>query len=392
MPCPFHNQHPDPFREPRRKDGVLINDFHGDTMPILLRHADVRNAARDWETFSSDAPFKIPIPTEEGVRTVRQLPLEIDPPDQLEYRAIMEPYFNRAKLPEVVAQVEALVEAHVQEALGRDSIEIVREFAIPLQSHGLAYLMNVPQSEAETWIRWGVHVFREGDGTSKGAAMEAYASSLLERGAANPSDDFFSALTRSTFRGRKLTREEMLGFCSIVFAGGRDTIINSISGVVGHLAKNPSDLEFLREDPKRIIGASEEFFRVLSPSTHLTRKCTRKVHLHGVDVEPGRFISLNFAAANLDPEVFEDPEQVRLDRRPNPHVAFGFGTHLCLGAPHARLMVRTLLKTLCHRVARIEVILAKDRLETETTYQRQVAYETLRVRLIPRSMNDGPHG
>ncbi|MBP8257465.1 MAG: cytochrome P450, partial [Opitutaceae bacterium] len=387
-PCPFHNHQPDPFREARQKDGILINDFHGDVMPILLRHGDVRNAARDWETFSSDAPFKIPIPTEESVRTVRQLPLEIDPPDQLDYRAIMEPYFNRAKLPEVIAQVEALMEAHVHDALSRDSIEIVREFAIPLQSRGLAILLNTPLSEAETWIGWGVHVFREGDGTSKGAAMEAYASSLLERGAANPSDDFFSALTRATFHGRKLTREEMLGFCSIVFAGGRDTIINSISGVIGHLAKNRSDLEFLQADPKRVIGASEEFFRVLSPSTHLTRKCTRKVSLHGVEVQPGEFVSLNFAAANYDPEVFEDPESVRLDRRPNPHVAFGFGTHLCLGAAHARLMVRTLLKSLCQHVARIEVIDAKDRLETETTYQRRLAYETLRVRMIPY---DGSH-
>ncbi|MBX7123831.1 MAG: cytochrome P450 [Opitutaceae bacterium] len=352
-------------------------------MPILLRHGDVRSAARDWETFSSDAPFKIPIPTEEDVRTVRQLPLEIDPPDQLDYRAIMEPYFNRAKLPEVIAQIEALVDGHVQDALKRDSIEIVREFAIPLQSHGLAYLMNVPQSEAETWVKWGVHVFREGDGTSKGAAMEAYAGSLLDRGAAHHSDDFFSALTRATFHGRKLTREEMLGFCSIVFAGGRDTIINSISGVVGHLANTPSDFEFLREDPNRIIGASEEFFRVLSPSTHLTRKCTRNVKLHGIEVEAGKFVSLNFAAANYDPEVFDDPESVRLDRRPNPHVAFGFGTHLCLGAAHARLMVRTLLKTLCQRVARIEMIQAKDRLETETSYQRRLAYETLIVRMVP---------
>ncbi len=383
MPCPFHNHHPDPFREPRHKDGILLNDFHGDVMPILLRHGDVRNAARDWETFSSDAPFKIPIPTEEDVRTVRQLPLEIDPPDQLDYRAIMEPYFNRAKLPDVIAQIEGLVEAHVQAALKRETIEIVREFAIPLQSHGLAYLMNVPQSEAETWIKWGVHVFREGDGTSKGAAMEAYAASLLERGAEKPSDDFFSALTRATFRGRKLTREEMLGFCSIVFAGGRDTIINSISGVIGHLAKTSSDFEFLRADPKRIIGASEEFFRVLSPSTHLTRKCTRNVNLHGIEVQAGQFVSLNFAAANYDPEVFDDPESVRLDRRPNPHVAFGFGTHLCLGAAHARLMVRTLLKTLCQRVARIEIIQAKDRLETESSYQRRLAYETLIVRMVP---------
>src|SRR4051812_18915692 len=102
MPCPFHNaKNPtDPFREPREGPGVLVNVFQGNSIPMILRHEDVRRAAKDWQTFSSDAPFKVPIPTEEAVRTVRQLPLEVDPPEQQDYREIVEPFFNRAKLPE----------------------------------------------------------------------------------------------------------------------------------------------------------------------------------------------------------------------------------------------------------------------------------------------------
>jgi cytochrome P450 len=384
MPCPFHGQQPDPFGEARRKDGVLVNEFQGKLVPMLLRHEDVRRAAKNWEQFSSDAPFKVPIPNEEDVRTVRQLPLEIDPPAHQEYREIVEPYFNRAKLPEVAAQVAEQVESLVSLALARESIEIVREFAIPLQSRGLALLLNVPLSEAEVWIGWGMHVFREGDGRSKGSALEAYVNGLLDRAAAAPGDDFFSALTRAKFRGRPLTREEMLGYCSIVFAGGRDTIINSISGVIGHLAGKPADFEHLREDPRRIVSASEEFFRVLSPSTHLARLCRAGTDIHGVSVEPGQFVSLNFAAANYDETVFEAPETVQLDRRPNPHVAFGFGPHLCLGAPHARLVVRSLIRTLCDRVARIETLEAVDKYENETSYRRRLAYERLAVRFVAR--------
>lgn len=349
---------------------------------MLLRHDEVRQAAKNWQQFSSDAPFKVPIPTEENVRTVRQLPLEVDPPVQQDYRALVEPFFNRAKLPEVIADVEGLVERLIQDALARPEIEIVREFAIPLQSRALACLLNMPQSEAEIWIGWGMHVFREGDGERKGSALENYTNRLLDRAAVAPGPDFFSALTQARLNGRALTREEMLGYCSIVFAGGRDTIINSISGVIGHLAANPADLEFLRADPKRITGASEEFFRVLSPSTHLARKCQHATSVHGVPVAAGEFISLNFAAANYDPAAFDNPEEVKLDRRPNPHVAFGFGPHLCLGAPHARLVVRTLLQTLCKRVARIETLEAVDKFENETSYRRRLAYEKLRVRLI----------
>jgi len=384
MKCPFHQQQPDPFGEARRKDGVLINEFQGTPVPMLLRHEDVRRAAKDWKNFSSNAPFKVPIPNEEEVRTVRQLPLEVDPPDQQDYRNLVEPFFNRAKLPEVVAQVEGIVDALLTAALARDSIEIVREFAIPLQSRALACLLNTPQAEAEIWIGWGTHVFREGDGTSKGAALEAYNNRLLDRAAAAPGEDFFSALTQAVFRGRPLTREEMLGYCSIVFAGGRDTVINSISGVIGHLSAKPADLEFLRADPKRTIGASEEFFRVLSPATHLARLCRAKTDVHGVAVEPGSFVSLNFAAANYDETVFETPEEVRLDRRPNPHVAFGFGPHLCLGAAHARLVVRSLIKALCERVVDITTLSAVDKFENETSYRRRLAYESLTVRFRTR--------
>jgi len=132
MPCPISHQ-PDPFGEARRKDKVLVNEFEGQQVPMILRHEDLRNAAKDWKTFSSDAPMHISQPPETNVRTVRQLPLEIDPPKHTDYRVIAEPFFNRAKLPEVITKVEDLVRSLLADALTRDSLEIVREFAIPLQ-------------------------------------------------------------------------------------------------------------------------------------------------------------------------------------------------------------------------------------------------------------------
>ena len=346
---------------------------------MILRHEDVRRAAKDWQTFSSDAPLRVPIPSEEAVRTVRQLPLEIDPPDHVDYRAVAEPFFNRAKLPEVVADVETLIHKLVSAALDRESVEIVREFAIPLQSRALACLLHMPETEADIWIGWGTHVFREGNGASKGAALETYLNSLIDRAEAAPGDDFFSALTQASFRGRRLTREEMLGYGSIMFAGGRDTVINSISGVIGHLAANPQDLEYLREDPKRIVNASEEFFRAISPVTHIGRVCPQQTEIHGVDVAPGALVSLCFASANHDETVFPAPEEVRLDRKPNPHVAFGFGPHLCLGAAHARLIVRSLLKCLCEQVGSIKILAAEEKVEREESYQRPLAYDVLTV-------------
>ncbi len=372
----------DPFIEARRKDGVLPCNFQGETVPMILRHEEVRKAARDWKTYSSDAPFRVPIPSEEDVRTMRQLPVETDPPDHTDYRRIVEPFFQRAKDPQMMAQVEALIDGMLLEAMRHESIEVVREFALPIQSRAMTYLLNVPESEADLWIGWGIHVFR--DGGSKGMSLEAYLHQQLDRGAAQPGGDFFSALAHATFRGRPLTREEMMGFGNLTFAGGRDTVIHTLSSVLGYLAGHPEALEFLRQDPSRVVHATEEFFRVVTPLTHIGRVCPVESQVEGMTVPAGGRVSLCWASANQDEAVFENPSEVRLDRKPNPHMAFGFGAHLCLGAAHARLLVRTLLLKCIDRVSQITVLSAQERVEREQAYQRVMGYESLVVRIAPR--------
>ena len=375
----------DPFREARLKDGVLKCPFQGETLPMILRHADVREAAKDWKTFSSDAPFRVPIPSEEAVRSMRQLPIETNPPEHTEYRAIVEPFFQRAKQSEVIAKVEALIAELLAQALASESIEVVNDFALPVQSRALTYLLNMPEAEADTWIGWGVHVFKVTGGEfKKGNVLEDYLHAQLDRAEASPGEDLFSALVKARYRGRPLTREEMMGFGNLTFAGGRDTIIHSISNIMAYLGQNPAAFEYLRADPKRLVHAGEEFFRVFMPLTHIGRVCPVETDVHGVKVPPGGRVSLGWASANFDETVFDSPEEIRLDRKPNPHISFGFGTHLCLGAPHARLIVRSLLEALTERVAKIEVLVAKPHIEHEAEYERANGYDSLTVKLVSR--------
>lgn len=371
----------DPFREPRNESGVLEGTFNGEKIAMILRHADVRQAAKDWQTYSSDVPFRVPIPSEEDVRTMRQLPIETNPPEHTDYRAIVEPFFRRAKDPDMIARVEALITGLLADAISRDSLEIVNEFALPLQSRALTYLLNVPETEADTWIGWGIHVFRVSGGVKKGIALEEYLHAQFDRAETDPGEDFFSALTQASYRGRPLTREEMMGFANLAFAGGRDTIIHTVSSVFAYLARNPAALDFLREDPGRITHASEEFFRVFMPLTHIGRVCPVETDVHGVTVAPGERVSLCWASANRDETVFKEPEEIRLDRKPNPHLSFGFGTHLCLGAPHARLLVRTLLQKCVEMVGGITEVASEDRVEKEDGYQRILGFESLEVRV-----------
>lgn len=373
----------DPFRDARNDSGVLQCPFHGENITMLLRHEEVRKAAKDWQTFSSDAPFRVPIPSEEDVRSMRQLPIETNPPEHTEYREIVEPFFQRAKDPAMIAQVEALIAGMIAQALERDSMEIVNDFALPIQSRALTYLLNTPEREADIWIGWGIHVFKVTGGEfKKGTLLEDYLQRKFDEAEAeaNPSDDFFSALVQATYQGRKLSREECMGYANLAFAGGRDTIIHTIACALGHLATHPEALEFLREDPKRITLASEEFFRVFMPLTHIGRVCPADTEVNGVTVKAGERISLCWSSANFDETAFPEPMEVRLDRKPNPHLSFGFGTHLCLGAPHARLILRTLLKLCCERVKSLTIVEAAERVEHEAKFDRTLGYESLVVK------------
>lgn len=173
-----------------------------------------------------------------------------------------------------------------------------------------------------------------------------------------------------------------MGFANLTFAGGRDTIIHTVTSVMAYLGQHPDAFDFLRHDPARIVHAGEEFFRVITPLTHIGRVCPAETDVNGVKVKAGGRVSLCWASANQDEAAFDGPGEVRLDRKPNPHVAFGVGPHVCLGAPHARLILRTLLQKCVDRVAGITVLEARDRVENEARYQRAVGYEYLRVRLV----------
>jgi cytochrome P450 len=386
--CPFHHQVPeasDPFKLARETSGVLHTEFQGRAVPMILTHKGVVDAAKDWQKFSSDAPVRVPIPSEEDVRTVRQYPLEVDPPVHQDYRKTIEPFFNRPKDPQMIEAIGSLVDKLIDEGIARPDLEIVHDFDIPMQSRALAILTNAPEGDADLWISWGTHVFREKDGTSKGFFLEEYCGTLLDRALENPRDDIFTALTQMQIQGRPLTREEQLGYLNIIFAGGRDTIIHTITGVIGFFGENRDALTALRDRPDLINLASEEFFRVLSPITHIGRVLTQTTGVGGQTYDADERISLCWASANRDAAAFPEPDTIKLDRKPNPHIAFGRGTHLCLGALHARLLTRTLIERLVNRLDDIQILSEKRHHEREPGYERVHGYDFLSVRFKPHA-------
>ena len=119
---------------------------------------------------------------------------------------------------------------------------------------------------------------------------------------------------------------------------------------------------------------------MISPLTHLGRVCPVETDVFGATVKPQGRVSLCWASANRDEATFESPDEVRLDRKPNPHIAFGFGAHICIGAPHARLILRTLLQKCIARIGGIQILNAVEHVEEDTRYRRVLGYESLNVK------------
>lgn len=380
--CPY-----DPFKKARTENGIHPGNFKGEQIPMILRFKDVREAAKDWEQFSSDTPYRVPIPSEEEVRNYRQLPIETNPPEHTDYRALVEPLFKRPAAPEFIARIEALIGELLDGALASaDPVEVVNGFALPLQCKALTLLLGVSAAEAEVWLGWGMNVFIGEDREEKGKQLERYLARKFDEAAAAPAaDDFFSILAHADFKGRKLTKDEMMGFGNLAFAGGRDTVINMVAAVIGYVAEHPETIAKVRANPKLILTATEEFARVVSPVSHIGRTCPHGATVAGHEVKPGQRVALTWGAANFDETVFEAPQEVRLDRKPNPHVAYGFGAHTCIGATHARTIIRSLLKVVAQKLERIELVSCTQNCEAGPNLDRHAPYDTLHVRLVRRA-------
>jgi len=379
---------PDPFEQARTEKGYGEMNDQDDPVVMLLRHKDIRRTAHNWKTFQSGAqPGRIVVPSEVHIRETRQIPFELDPPLHGEYRALVEAWFKRPLQPAYQEKLQEIVSAMVQALCAKKTAEIVGDFALPLQSRALTLLLNIPYEEAETWIAWGTHVFRS-DETSldgdKANLLYDYIDTQIELAANNPGEDLYSVLLNSEAQGRKLTKEEVKGTMILTFAGGRDTVINAITNAIAYFAEHPAALKRLREEPELTGWAVEELIRYFAPLTHMGRVVTEDSAVCEHAIKADSRVSLCWAAANRDAAVFENPNEVVLDRKVNPHLSFGFSHHKCLGATHARQLLKILLNTLAEKVEKIEIQDSRDNVEELGEFKRKVGFHSLEVGVTPQ--------
>ena len=177
-------------------------------------------------------------------------------------------------------------------------------------------------------------------------------------------DDLVSLLLAADLEGAPLTEAQVLSYAELLVEAGNETTRNAISGGLLALAERPGEWDKLRANPEVLPDAVEEILRWVSPISHFTRIATEDAEVRGVTIPAGEQVALYFASANRDEEVFEDPFAFRVDRRPNPHLAFGFGEHFCMGAHLARVEIEVMFRHLLTRLESFEVSGRVERLSS----------------------------
>jgi cytochrome P450 len=293
--------------------------------------------------------------------------LVTDPPAHTRLRGLVSQAFTPRRIAQLAPRIDAIARELVDRAVAEREVDLVEALTYPLPVVVIAEMIGVPADDRAEFKAWsdalvaplGTAFFEtappERVATLRRvrAELEAYFVRLVEERRRAPRDDLLSALVAAELEGSRHSFPELLAMLILLLVAGNETTTNLIGNAVLDLLAHPAALAALRADPARTSTAVEEVLRFSSPVQMDPRRATRTVELHGVTVAADEFVLCWLGSANRDETVFERPETFDVTRRKNPHLAFGFGPHYCLGAALATLEAEVALRVLLARTSDI---------------------------------------
>lgn len=324
----------------------------GDAVMVNTR-ALVDEALRNPGLYSSEDLV------EQG-NTLPLIPLNIDPPEHVGYRKLLDPLFAPRRIDALETDIAERVNHFIDAFIDRGSCDFTAELAELFPSSVFLGMMGLPWEELDTLVSMRDGLLRPGDSTmtpedrsaiqrDTAAQVYAYFDAILDARAADPRDDILSLFASHEGEG-SLTRDEVLAICFVLLTAGLDTVTDSLTCFFAFLAQNPAHRRRIVEDPDVIPGAVEELLRWETPVPSVVRWAREDSILGGETIGAGNHVMVNLGAANLDPAVFDAPMEVRFDREVNRHLAFGGGVHRCLGSHLARRELRIALREWHRRI------------------------------------------
>ncbi len=350
---------------------------------MVTRYEDCLSLLRD-ERLSSDPSrsdiFQALLPPGWGQgsavdRVTSRLLLFMDPPDHSRLRSLVQAAFTRRAVEELRPRVETITNELLDGLSG--GFDLITRFAYPLPIMVIAELLGVPVEDRDLFGAWSkdlVQMVAVDDPDSEiipraNETMEQfldYFRLLVEDRRRSPREDLLTDLIDAEDRGHRLTEDELLATCVLLLVAGHETTANLIGNGMLALLEHPPERDRLRDDPRVVSSAVEELLRYDSPIQATARTTLEGIEIAGKHLGANERIVLLLGSANRDPDVFDDPDVLRLDRTPNSHLSFGGGIHFCLGAPLARLEARIALPALLARFP--EISHQGDALEWRQTF------------------------
>ncbi|UXA19127.1 cytochrome P450 [Mycobacterium sp. SMC-4] len=347
----------DAIRELHRAGGVHYNPKRATW--ILVRLADVRAALRDTDAVTSI----------EGVTRVKvAAPVLVlsDGADHTRLRKQVQPAFSRGAMAVWQDMIDALAADLVAKVLAEPGCDVVQRLSIPMPIRVIANILGVPEADVDRFRAWseaGMHIVdfeptrggivRSAKAMASLARLRRYFMKQFARGGLKGTDTVFGRLLAHNDDG-SLTDDQLFLIATLLLIAGNETTTNLLGGMFDTLARNPDQFDMIRADPELIPMAVEEQLRISSPIQNLYRYTRADYRVDGVTIPAGSRVMLNFAAANRDPLVFDDPDTYRADRNPRSHIAFGHGAHMCIGAPLARMEAQAVLRELVRQTSAIK--------------------------------------
>jgi cytochrome P450 len=323
----------------------------------LFTYEDVHRVLKDPAAFSS----------KRGYKSGQNL-LLMDPPKHAQMRDLVNKAFTPRAIQELAPRIQSISEELLKQINGNE-MDVVSDFATPLPVIVIAELLGVPAEDRSHFKRWSDVLVESAEDLTDAAIakitqkrmqiteeLTSYFKNILEIRSKSPQDDLISVLLSAEIDDKKLTEDEVIGFCILLLAAGNETTTNLITNGVRILTEEQGIQSELYRNPDLIPSFVEEVLRYYPPVVSIGRIATQDVQIEHKTVKTGDQVVSWIGAANRDPSKFPNPDTFDLERKPNPHLSFGFGIHFCLGAPLARLEAKIALQTLLQHAEELKLV------------------------------------
>ena len=330
---------------------------------LITGYEDLQKISRDQETFSSERGTTVvrDMP-EENIERLRHWMINQDHPRHTRLRKLINAGFTPRMIQRMESHIRDLTREVVDGVARKGECDFVAQVAAELPLLVIAELVGAPVEDRGKLFEWSNALIGFEDPELQGDSradtmleMFEYAGALAKLRRDDPQEDLTTTLLHAEVDGEKLDELSFNMFFVLLILAGNETTRNAISGGMVTLSEHPDQKQRLLEDPSLLPRATEEILRFVSPVIYMRRTATRDVELHGQTIRENDKVVLCYPAANRDSRIFEEPDRFDVSRDPNPHIAFGYGPHFCLGANLARMEIQCMFDELLRRLPDIEV-------------------------------------